>query len=112
MIAWRHTVGTIYFLQVAPTGPIKIGFTSRSVQERIRGARQSSPHDLTFLGSFPGTPVDERAAQKQLAGSQLRGEWFHPTDDVVAFIADKTRAASSLAPAAQIVAGMKSEAAE
>lgn len=86
---WRKTRGAVYFLQVAPAGPIKIGFTSKCVQTRIRAVRQSSPHEIELLGSFVGTPEDERAIQKHLAGSQLRGEWFHPTEDILSFISDR-----------------------
>jgi hypothetical protein len=86
---WKNLRGVVYFLQVAPAGPIKIGFTSGPVHNRIRALQQSSPHELKWLGFFAGTPKDEQAAHKLLAASQCRCEWFHPTFEVLSFVSEK-----------------------
>ena len=86
---WKSLRGVVYFLQVMPAGPIKIGFTSGPVNTRVRSLQQSSPHELKWLGFFAGTPKDEQAAHKLLAASQCRGEWFHPTFEVLSFVFGK-----------------------
>lgn len=87
--AWKNLRGVVYFLQVMPAGPIKIGFTSGPVHNRIRALQQSSPHELKWLGFFSGKPEDERAAHKYLADSRCRCEWFYPTLEVLSFVSEK-----------------------
>lgn len=91
---WEQTRGVVYFVQVAPAGPIKIGFTSGLVHNRVRSLQQTSPHELKWIGFFAGTPEDERAAHKHLTASRCRGEWFHPTLEVLSFVTEKCAASN------------------
>lgn len=78
--------GTVYFLQVGHDGPIKIGYTKVNVEYRVRAIQKGSPHILRWIGAFPGTRDDEKNAHRLLENSSLRGEWFYPTKEVLAFV--------------------------
>lgn len=80
----------IYFLQVGMDGPIKIGFAKTNAEKRIRGLMSISPHTLRWIGVFDGTLLDEKQAHTLLRYSWLRGEWFHPTAEVLAFVEQKS----------------------
>src|ERR1700761_1608274 len=82
--------GFIYFLQVGMDGPIKIGFTNSNVRQRARTLQAISPHVLRWIGVFPGTKTDERNAHLLLKNCSVRGEWFYPTVEVMAFIPQKS----------------------
>jgi Meiotically up-regulated gene 113 len=80
----------VYFLQVGADGPIKIGCTKLDVEYRVRALQLSSPHILRWIGFFPGTHADEKIAHELLKNSSLRGEWFYPTVEVLAFVAQRS----------------------
>lgn len=80
----------IYFLQVGTDGPIKIGCTKLDVRNRVRALQAGSPHILRWIGTFLGTRDDEKLAHQLLKNSSVRGEWFYPTAEVLAFIAQKS----------------------
>jgi len=82
--------GHMYFLQVGKDGPIKIGWTSGNVWGRVRALQQSSPEQLFWIGARPAKHDDEQAAHKLLANSRKRSEWFFPTQEVLAFVAEQT----------------------
>lgn len=82
--------GQIYFLQVGIDGPIKIGFTISPIKQRVRALQTISPHVLRWIGVFSGTRADERNSHRLLQNSSLRGEWFYPTVEVLAFIREKS----------------------
>lgn len=82
-------MSVVYFIQVKPNGPIKIGFTTGNVFLRVQTLQQSSPYELEWIGCFPGGRPEEAAAHSLLGGSRCRNEWFYPTAEVRAFIAEK-----------------------
>lgn len=83
-------MSNVYFLQVGTDGPIKIGCTKSDVVRRVRALQLISPHILRWIGVFSGTHADERQAHALLKNSSLRGEWFYPTVEVLAFVAQKS----------------------
>jgi len=76
----------IYFLQCAPSGPIKIGFTSGYVGTRVRALQTATPHELVFLGSHAGGREIETELHHQFADYCCRGEWFHPVKPIFDYI--------------------------
>lgn len=87
---FKQPNGVIYFIRFdMPGGPIKIGFTKTSVRGRIKNLQQISPYPIQWIGFFDGHYTDERKAHRKLHRSCLRGEWFHPTEEVLAFVAEK-----------------------
>jgi hypothetical protein len=83
-------MSNVYFLQVGTDGPIKIGCTKNDIQQRVRAMQLTSPHILRWIGYFPGDRAAERQAHLLLKNSSLRGEWFYPTVEVLAFVAQKS----------------------
>lgn len=83
-------MSVVYFLQVEPNGPVKIGTTIGNVHLRMQTLQQASPYLLRWMGYFPGGRAEEKAAHLLLRGSRLRNEWFYPTAEVMAFIAEKS----------------------
>lgn len=84
----------VYFIQVQPNGPIKIGTTMGNVAVRMKALQHASPHELKWIGYFPGTQKDELAAHHRLAGSRCRAEWFYPTREVLDFVREKSHGVS------------------
>lgn len=82
--------GHVYFIQVGTDGPIKIGFTKNNIKARVRAMQTVSPHILHWIGCFVGSRDDERNAHRLLQNSSLRGEWFYPTVEVLAFVRDRS----------------------
>ena len=85
-------MSNVYFLQVGTDGPIKIGCTKFDIRRRVRAIQSGSPHILRWIGFYPGDRNEERQAHLLLKNSSLRGEWFYPTTEVVAFVKQKTPA--------------------
>jgi hypothetical protein len=83
-------MAVVYFLQVQPNGPIKIGTTGGNPYARMVALQQASPHVLKWIGMFEGGKDEEGAAHKLLENSKLRNEWFYPTREVLAFVALKS----------------------
>lgn len=77
--------GFVYFIQ-AGRGPIKIGFAT-DVFDRRAALQTSQPEHLRIVAKFAGTRQDERAMQARFAALRVRGEWFRPEDELLAFLA-------------------------
>jgi hypothetical protein len=75
----------IYILQGELTGLVKIG-AAVNVDVRVSALQSNSPDELILLWSGPGTKQTEAWAHRLLASHRAHGEWFRPTDDVVAFV--------------------------
>lgn len=70
-------VGYIYFAK-SPLRPstIKIGFTTRIPQVRVKSLMANSGEELTLLGSFAGTHMDEQILHCLNSKSLVAGEWY------------------------------------
>lgn len=77
----RH--GYIYFIQCEAF--IKIGFAT-STKLRLRTLQTSSPHPMTLLHSMQGTLAREQEIIDAFADIAHRGEWFHDTTVLRAYI--------------------------
>lgn len=89
----------IYFVQ-AGGGPIKIG-TSRNPLRRLVKMQADNHEPLTLLAVLHGDEAREREIQKQFWSTQVRGEWFSPGTELLAFIRDH-----AVAPAFANLAGL------
>jgi hypothetical protein len=76
----------IYFIQMGGNeGPIKIGI-SVNVAARLSGLQTASPEVLNLLGEFPGGEEAERIMHAWFDHLRIRGEWFRPGKELLAFI--------------------------
>ena len=86
----RPVPGFVYFIRCPSNGRIKIGWTAGHPADRMRRIRMMSPVEVEPFGCFPGTRADERALHLRFTEHLSHGEWFSPTDELLAIIAEKT----------------------
>lgn len=75
----------VYFVQDSHSGAIKIGKADRP-EQRIKELQTGTPYPLTMLGVVPADRNTEADLQKRFTDARIRGEWFLPEPDLLAFI--------------------------
>lgn len=80
-------MSSVYFIRCTASGLIKIGL-SENPWKRLSKMQSDSPGQLEMLGVVGGDIVTEAELHDRFSASRLRGEWFNPTDDLVAFVQD------------------------
>lgn len=75
-------VSSVYFIQAGASGPIKIGVSVDPIS-RMAQMQTGMPETLRLLAFIAGTRDDERKLHIKLAAHRIRGEWFHPHQDVL-----------------------------
>lgn len=83
--------GLVYFAQAGDDGPIKIGFALRDVEARIRELQTANAEKLTVLRVIDAGVSYEKALHRRFAVDKIRGEWFHPSEELLRFIAEVVR---------------------
>ena len=79
--------GRVYVLQAPGGGPIKIGFTTRTVEARRDEISKHWPCTLKILNVWEGCVSDEKEIHRFLAHSRIEGtEWFALTGSVVTWL--------------------------
>lgn len=73
----------IYFIQSGENGPVKIGRSANPCR-RIQDLKRYQSDELRFLGVFFGPSVMESVMHHVLSKDRLEGEWFRPSEDVLA----------------------------
>jgi len=86
--AAKNDDGFIYFIEAGDF--IKIGHT-RSPVGRGHKMRTDNPFDLKLLHIEDGTFKREKLYHRHFAAIRVRGEWFHKTPDLLAFIEQRKR---------------------
>lgn len=77
----------VYFLQHDRRGPIKIGHAG-NVALRVRLLQAGNPYPLYLLGVIRDEGREqEKRLHAEFAPSRLGGEWFFPSDALLAYIA-------------------------
>lgn len=81
----------IYFIQGRETFNIKIGYTRRDADRRLREL-QTGSHEVLFLLAVieDGDEEHERLLHQRFADNRLEGEWFKPSLDLLRYIAKET----------------------
>lgn len=77
----------VYFAQCGVGGPIKIGRTC-DIARRLAELQTASPHPLTLLAATRGATRLERIFHEEFRHARIHGEWFKPSADLLAFIAE------------------------
>lgn len=75
--------GVVYFVQSGQF--IKIGH-SRKWPERLSVLQTGSPMEISILHVEAGLISKERALHRRFSRSHYRGEWFHASAEIFAFI--------------------------
>jgi Meiotically up-regulated gene 113 len=74
--------GTVYVIRDKLSRNVKIGYTSRTVRQRLRDFATGNPHPMEVLWKGPGTEADETRIHYLLRPSKIAGEWFAPSEVV------------------------------
>lgn len=77
----------IYFVQAGDAGPIKIGYTG-SLKRRLPHLQNGAHEPLKVLGVRQGDQSDEKALHRRFDAHRLRGEWFRPDNEILAFLSE------------------------
>lgn len=78
--------GIVYFVQESASGFVKIGYTSKSVEQRMSTLRCANPHQLTLLAAIPGSIRAEVRLHARFETAHHFREWFHPVPELLAYI--------------------------
>lgn len=66
----------IYFIEAVGAGLVKIGFTERDVEQRLKELQTGCPHKLRTLATMEGNATEEAELHLVLAHLRANGEWF------------------------------------
>lgn len=77
----------IYFIEAIGAGLVKIGFTERSVSDRLRELQTASPHRLRIAATVDGGLKEESRLHARFAHLAETGEWFRFGPEIHAAIA-------------------------
>lgn len=78
-----------YFVQIGADGPIKIG-SSLTPLSRMRQLQAGLPWELRLLGTTRDPIWCEAELQQRFSHLRMRGEWFSPGEDLLAFVREHT----------------------
>lgn len=91
--SWTEEVDknqVVYFIQIQPpVGPIKIGITA-NIKKRLFQLQTACPYDLKVLSTIPGWKDTELIIHEKFKNYRIRGEWFHPHQDILERISNGT----------------------
>lgn len=76
--------GWVYFIQSINGGAIKIGYTRKCPIVRLGQIQTSNPSEMVLIASFKCSPSTERKLHRKLKQYHVRGEWFEPSQAVMA----------------------------
>ena len=68
--------GKVYFISCSDPWAVKIGFTCKEPESRLRQLQTGCPSQLTLLGWYPAGRDEERRLHDMLEPFRLSGEWF------------------------------------
>lgn len=91
--------GLIYFVQPQGVDVVKIGFTSRPIERRLKTFQVFCWTALVLLHVTPGTEADEDRLHDRFQHLHIRGEWFRAEVDLLAHIHAAKQNAQPLADA-------------
>lgn len=81
-------ISRIYFIQSGSSGPIKIGYSTSSVKDRLATLQTAHHEKLNLLATMEGARPLEQKIHSQFQSHRLEGEWFHPDPGILNFIDD------------------------
>ena len=82
----KSTNGYIYFIQSVEGLYIKIGFTMKNVDRRLRQLQGACPTDLCLIGYLRGTSIEEQNLHKRFQEFNKHGEWFKLSKELIEYI--------------------------
>jgi Meiotically Up-regulated Gene 113 (MUG113) protein len=83
-------ISMIYFIENTRTRAIKIGYTKRNPEGRLRALQTGSCDPLKILSVCPGHITDETYLHLKFQHAWIHGEWFSPVDELRALIIESS----------------------
>lgn len=80
----------VYAIESVKLKIIKIGFTT-DLHQRLHNLQGGCPDELRIKACWPGTVNDEREIHRRFDAFRVQGEWFNPSDEVLAYIAERDK---------------------
>jgi hypothetical protein len=80
----------VYFIRCPANGLIRIGWTTKHPDARLKRLAVTSPVPLEAIASMPGDKTLEADLHDRFRGCWDHGEWFAPDADLMEFIAAET----------------------
>ena len=93
----------LYAIQRGVNGPIKIGIAG-DPSGRLAALQTAHDEQLVLLAAWAGGRDEERSLHQRFADARIRGEWFHPTPTVSAYVNDRQHAHAAALDAQRRVA--------
>lgn len=81
-----HQGAEMIYCIMSRSGHIKIGYVKQNLFRRFRLIQVGNPHPVTLIGLQAGDRKREAEVHRQLAKWRYRGEWFHQSTEVWAFV--------------------------
>jgi hypothetical protein len=91
------TSSYVYFIQVQPAGPVKIGIAT-DPHRRIVKIQSDCPWRVRLIGAIKGAKEKEKEIHLCLAHWRTQGEWFEPSAEVISRISDELANGCHLPP--------------
>ena len=76
----------IYFILAAELNRVKIGYTDRNPELRLKELQTATPSELEIIHVIEGNPSLEIELQKQFFAHRVHNEWFRYHEDIKSFI--------------------------
>lgn len=86
-----HEKIIIYFIQVAPSGPVKIGITKNSstLKNRFIGIQTNNHEKLILIRNINSTVSGELWLHNKFRNKYIRNEWFEFDEEMLTIIPPK-----------------------
>ena len=75
----------LYAIQHGEGGPVKIG-VAKNPAKRLRDLQIGNPVTLNGIAAWRCLPGDEAELHELFGEARLRGEWFWPTHELLAYV--------------------------
>jgi hypothetical protein len=80
----------VYFI-TAPSGFVKIGFTDRPIEKRLKSMQTGSWEPLAVALVLMGGRKQEREYHRRFKKWHVHGEWFRMGDEIKDFLSPRRR---------------------
>lgn len=87
VVPGNERAGSMVYALRSASGFVKVGSTTAALAARMASLNAMSPEPLHLVGFAQGNAFSERQVHAELAPWLWRGEWFLPTEPVLAFVA-------------------------
>ena len=83
---WNDGISRVYFVLSVELGRIKIGFSARRPEYRVKTMQTGSADELRLLGWIPGAQVDETRLHDRFRSLRVTREWFRAELELLNYI--------------------------